>query len=464
MAAIQIAGAAVATYLVVAQERHQSYVAFDAKLGEQAAVLRSLIDAPEERNQAIEFHKEFLAVSKSDRFLITDAKGEVIGSSDEAPTIRHLPQEPRSVVDLRMGDTAYRALILQKVTVVDPETAPTPASPAITLIFAAPVSPVEAHIWRVASQAVEACLTLLVAVTAVSAWALTRSLQPLRDLASDAEKIDVDHWALPELEESRRYSELRPLAEAIEGLISRLRGAFDRERQFFGDAAHEMKSSVAIVRSTLQFALQTDRSAGEYKEELQGAFADTARLQDLVASMLNLARIESNTRFPTQTTDSLTEVHAEIRRVIMRLRPLAIPKRIQIDIEATQREVWVGISGNDLLTILSNLVENAIQYSDLGKHILIGVGSDSGRCEISVSDAGCGIAPSALPYIFDRFYRGDASRARATGGFGLGLSIAKALVLRANGTISVQSEQGGGSTFSIVLPIPGPNSMPQSLA
>jgi signal transduction histidine kinase len=102
--------------------------------------------------------------------------------------------------------------------------------------------------------------------------------------------------------------------------------------------------------------------------------------------------------------------------------------------------------------VLSNLVENAILYSDPGKRVIIRIRTDSGLCNLSVSDEGCGITQSALPHIFKRFYRGDASRSRATGGVGLGLSIAKALVLRVNGTISVQSEQGKGSVFSIVLP------------
>lgn len=138
--------------------------------------------------------------------------------------------------------------------------------------------------------------------------------------------------------------------------------------------------------------------------------------------------------------------------MIDRLRPLDLRRNIRVEIDADRQEAWVGMSEEDLLTVLSNLVENAILYSDRGKQVTIGIRTDSGCCSISVGDEGCGIAPAALQYIFDRFYRGDASRSRATGGVGLGLSIAKALVHRANESISVQSEPGEGSLFTILLP------------
>ena len=453
IAAIQIAGAGMATYLVVQHERHQSYIVFDANLGEQAAEVRSLVEAPDDPSDAMIFHDEFLALRKGDRFLVRDGHGKRIGGSDDWLPAGPLPQEMHSVVPMRIGETEYRALILQKLPVVDTERQPAPASPTITLIYAAPVAPVETHIRHVEIQAIEACLALLAAAMLVSAWALTRGLRPLRDLASDAERIDVDRWTLPQLDASRQYSELKPLADSLAELVDRLHAAFDRERQFFGDAAHEMKSSVAIVRSTLQFALQTDRNAADYRRELQDALADTARLQALVANMLDLARIESIARVDSVRDSVETEVHAEVQRVIDRMRPLSIQKGVRLEIDADQQEAWVRMSAEDLLTVLSNLVENAIQYSDAGTHVAIAIRAANGLCQITVSDQGCGIAASALPHIFDRFYRGDASRSRATGGFGLGLSIAKALILRANGTISVQSEPGDGTSFTITLPM-----------
>ncbi len=454
VAAIQIIGAGVATYLVVEHERHQSYVAFDASLGEQAAVLRSLVEAPEEANDAIVFHKEFMALPKDDRFLLTDAKGEKIDGSEGWQAPRLLPLAPRSVVSLQVGGIQYRALLLQKLPVVDPEAEPTPSSPTLNLLYAAPTAPVEAHIDRVKIQSIMACLALLAASTAISAWALTRALRPLRNLATGAERIDVGQWKLSELDESRRFSELKPLADALAGLVDRLHAAFDRERQFFGDAAHEMKSSVAIVRSTLQFALQTKRSAADYQMELQDALVDTERLQDLVAGMLDLARIESIASVSARSEPSATEVHADVQRAIDRLRPLAVERNIRVEMDSDRKEAWVWMPEEDLLTVLSNLVENAILYSDRGKPVSITVRTGTDGCQISVSDQGCGVSQSALPHIFDRFYRCDSSRARATGGIGLGLSITKALVVRAGGTISVRSEQGKGSVFTVILARP----------
>lgn len=451
IATIQIAGASLATYLVVVHERRQAYIAFDANLGEEAAVLRSLLEAPEEANDAIVFHREFLALPKDDRFLITDAGGQRVAGS-LGFSLGALPRESRSVVNVRLGAASYRALILQNLPVVDSEPELPPALPTITLIYASSTAPVEAHIRRVTLQAILACLALLAVSTLISAWALSRGLRPLRHLASSAAKIDVDRWTLSDLEESQRFSELRPLANALMSLVDRLHIVFDRERQFFGDAAHEMKSSVAIVSSTLQYALQAERSAADYRVELEGALADTRRLQDLVVNMLDLARVESISSDGSSAEIAIAEVHAEAQRVIERLRPIAAQKDIQIEIDAERHDAWVRISEEDLLTVLSNLIENSIQYSYPGKRVTVKIRAGGGDCSVSVSDEGRGISATDLPHIFDRFYRGDVSRSRATGGVGLGLSIAKALILRANGTIDVRSELGKGTTFTIVLP------------
>ena len=451
VAAIQIVGSGLATYLVVTHEQHQSYIAFDARLGEQAEALHSLVEAPEDGVSSFLFHREFMALPQENRYSITDSAGRRIASSKGWPKLKSLPVGERRVVDVNVEGIEYRALILSELAVMDSENGAASGLPTITLVYAAPIAPVEAHIRSVEMQSVSACLALLLTSMLMTAWALDRGLRPLRHLASNAEEIDVGRWTVADFEQSRHLSELRPLAESLTNLVDRLHAAFDREGQFFADAAHEMKSSIAIVCSTLQFALQAERTASDYRVELIGALEDTDRLQALVGSMFDLARIESNRS--SSDSSAGAEVHAQVQRAMKHLQPLARQKGVHILTQAGESEVWVGIPEEDLFTVLANLVENAIVYSDTAKTVTISVSADEEKCRVIVADQGCGMAQATLPHIYERFYRVDVSRARATGGVGLGLSIVRALVLRAGGTISVQSELGEGSVFEVALPI-----------
>ena len=450
--AIQVLAAILATYLVVVHDRRESYIAFDAGLSEQAAVLRSLIEAPDDdRGETFTFHREFLSLPRGARYFIADAGKKSIATSPGWSPPQPLPGQDRNIVEFSSGSTRYRALVLRRVPMEDSEFEGGPV-PRLTLVYAAPVAPVELHIQNVEYRAFGACLALLGVVTAITASAITRGLRPVRDLASNAARIDVNQWTLPEIEKSRQVPELAALAAALGNLVDRLHAAFERERQFFGDAAHELKSSVAIIRSTLQLSLQADRTAAEYKAGLESALADTNRLQNLVVSMLNLARIESG-ETELRSEPAAAEANAQAQQVAQRLRPLAEEKGVAIVLEETPREAWVSISDEDLFAILSNLVENAIHHSGEGQRITVSLLAAKDVCSISVIDKGSGIAQAVLPHIFDRFVRGDQSRSRSSGGAGLGLSIARALVVRAKGSISVQSESGKGTTFSVVLPL-----------
>jgi len=449
--AVQLMVVATAIYLVVAHERSQSYITFDANLGEKAAVLHSLVEAPEEDADTFLFHKEFMTVHPDALYYIVDSKGRKIAGSPGWGGPQALPSSSRSIIEITLGRVRFRGIALQRFPLVEREFRGA-SSPTLTLLYAAPIAPVEAHIHSVEMQSIGAGLALLIVLTIVSGWAVTQGLSPLRQLASSAASIDVGRWTLAEVESSRRVSELAPVATALISLVGRLREAFERERQFFGDAAHEMKSSIAIVRSTLQLALQAKRTALEYRRGLEEALEDTGRLQDLVTSMLDLARIERSPSNEVYAEESTTEANSQAHRVIRRFNPLAEQKGVRIALETAPEEAWVRMSDNDLLTVLSNLVENAIHYSSAGQQITIRVRSGAGICTVSVIDEGCGISEAALPHVFDRFYRSDDSRSRATGGTGLGLSITRALVRRADGSISVVSDYGHGSVFSIVLP------------
>ena len=452
-ALIQCAGALIATCLVVEHERRQAYRALDATLGEQAAAVRALLEAPEGVRTTIRFHKEFLTLPAGDRYLIIGPQNNVLGGSQGWYPGMEFSDASRSTADIEVMGRSYRALVLRHLAVVEPETNPSGPSPSVTIVYATLTEPVEKHIRRVQIDAVEACLVLLIVGAFLSSWALDVGLKPLLDLAHDAECIDVGHWTLPRLAASQRFVELKPLADALQGLVSRLSGAFERERQFFGDAAHELKSSVAIVRSTLQFALQSSRSTLEYEEELQNALHDTSRVQDLVRRMLDLARIESLRTAVEATEQDRSEAYSVCQRVVDSFTPLAVKAGVLIHFIPEQYDAWVAMKEEDLFNVLVNLIENSLAHVECGDVISIRIRYSAGDAELLVADTGCGIAEDARPHIFDRFYRGDRSRSRDTGGVGLGLSIVKALILRAGGTIEFAPGGQGGSIFRISLPL-----------
>jgi signal transduction histidine kinase len=245
--------------------------------------------------------------------------------------------------------------------------------------------------------------------------------------------------------------ELAPLSLALTRLVERLRMAFQREQQFSADAAHEMKTAIAIVKSTLQLALERPGGAAEYRLGIERALEDTERMQELAIGLLQLAKIEGLAS-RGKVADSVGDVLEAVRDVEREVAPLLASRKMQLRIHAPKDAVSAGISTEDLLIILKNLVENAIHYSEDESPIDVTIEARDQLCCLTVKDTGRGIAADALPHIFERFYRGDQSRSRGSGGVGLGLAIIYAIVQRAGGSVTAESSPGEGSTFRVQLP------------
>jgi signal transduction histidine kinase len=452
VALIQIAGAAIGTDLVVRHEREQSYKVFDASLGEHAAILQTLVDSSEQDGWALRLHRELLVLPPDARYRLVDATGRVIDASTGWSAPPATPSGNRRLIEFQSGGEHYRALMLSDLSIFDPEPEEHHTPPTFSVLYAIPTTATERHIQKIAIKSMLAGLLLLLPAMFASAWAVRRGLEPLRQLAGRAAEIDSGHWTFAGLDESERVAELVPLAAALKHLIERLHAAFERERSFFADAAHEMKTSVAIVGSTLQLALESDRTAAEYRDELKSALADTNRMQTLVASMLELVRMEANSALPTSTPANSCEVGAQLQQAVRSLDPVAAQAGIRVVIQPLASPAWIAMPDDHLQLALTNLLENAIKYSQPGQVVNLTITTTAQECTIDVQDHGCGISAQALPHIFERFYRSDESRTRATGGNGLGLSIARAVVQKAGGSISATSTVGLGSSFTITMP------------
>jgi signal transduction histidine kinase len=296
-------------------------------------------------------------------------------------------------------------------------------------------------------------LILLLGASVLAAWGIRRGLQPLRDLATQAEAISVHNWDLHLPADRAMASELTPLAGAISRVLERLQQSFRQQRDFTNDAAHELKTSVAILKSTLQSLLQKPRAEQEYRSGLGRSLEDCERLEDLLERMLRLARIEERSDRSVVQELGVTDLTSTCEAAIARMQRMAEAGDVKLELVASAPiQLWAD--PKDLELIWVNLLENAVQYSPPGASVVLRTQAlSTSSALVSVEDCGPGVSPSELPHIFERFRRGDPSRARATGGFGLGLAICKALVEAYGGTIEAANRNGRGAEIRVQLPV-----------
>jgi signal transduction histidine kinase len=244
--------------------------------------------------------------------------------------------------------------------------------------------------------------------------------------------------------------ELAPLAGAIETVLQGLERSFVQQRQFVSDAAHELKTAVAVVKSSLQLLAMKRRTVQEYEVGLERAYLDCERMEEIVARMLTLARVEREGG--SQAELYVTDMVRTVEIVVEELETMAAVKKVRLAVSA-DAAVSVKVDAEELRLLCSNLILNAIQHSPAGSEVRVTVRSQGLTAELCIEDHGSGIAPEALPHVFDRFYRGDQSRSRNTGGTGLGLAICKAIVSRSGGEIRIASVVDAGTIVTVRLPV-----------
>ncbi len=281
----------------------------------------------------------------------------------------------------------------------------------------------------------------------VGRWLVIRALRPIQDISNAAVKI-----AEGDLKERIRTrdtdSELGQLTEVLNTTFARLESSFAQQARFTADAAHELRTPVSIVLTHTQSALQTPGGLEEHRESFAACQRAAQRMRALIESLLQLARLDSGERSMKPAHLDLAERTADC---VDLLRPIADARGItlHLDLRATPIQGDAG----EIDQIVTNLVANAIHHNVDQGEVRVATRVEPDAAVLEVSDKGPGIAAQHLPHLFDRFYRADASRSRASGGAGLGLAIVKAAVVAHHGTLSVQSELGHGSAFTVRFPL-----------
>jgi len=242
--------------------------------------------------------------------------------------------------------------------------------------------------------------------------------------------------------------EIKQLADEFDAMLDRLDQAFRQQSRFVADAAHELRSPLAVMRTNIEI-VQMDQQATlvDYQETVTVLEEMLDRLEQLVNSLLLLARQEY------EMVEDDVPLLSLLEELVADLTPLAEKQQITLRLHGDGEPIVRGDSVL-LARAFSNLIENGIRYNRPGGFVEIMVGEASSQAVVSITDNGLGIPADQQTQIFDRFYRLDFSRSRQKGGAGLGLSIVAHIVQLHNGRITLQSSPGTGSAFTLYLPIP----------
>lgn len=242
------------------------------------------------------------------------------------------------------------------------------------------------------------------------------------------------------------------LARTLNAMLGRLERAFHRQRQFTDDASHELRSPLAVIEAEATLALRRERVAEDYRESLAIIAEESASMNRLIDQLLTLARGDAGEEAIDYRQIDLTNLITETVNV---MQPLAEEEKLKLVALPLERgDLGIRVTGDEtqLRRVLTNLVENAICHTEPGGEITVSAEQQESTIEWRVKDTGCGISEDHLPHIFERFYRADTTRSRRSGGSGLGLAISRQIIEAHHGTIVVESELNGGTTFTIQLP------------
>ena len=293
---------------------------------------------------------------------------------------------------------------------------------------------------------------LILLACIVATWVVvSRALEPLEAIAGTAEHI-ASTGDIGVSVSRRGTSEIAALGQAFDRMVERLRHLLQTQRQLLADTSHELRNPLTVIRTDLDL-LGRDLDPETRQEVAAEAQEEAARMSRLVSDILFLAREEIAARGPLE----FVRLDDLVTDVVERLRQVAPEHEIVLaGLDA------VGVLGEPdrLRQMVANLVENAARYTPAGGRVTVSVkaaGTDWALVEIA--DNGIGIPAEHLPRIFDRFYRVDPARGRATGGTGLGLSIVKLVAESHGGSVSVESTPGQGSRFTVRLPAQQPDGL-----
>lgn len=308
--------------------------------------------------------------------------------------------------------------------------------------------------------------TIIILLSSVCTYFLTKkALTPLQKLTSEVSQIQAQNLST-QLAVPNSKDEIAQLTSSFNEMLTRLDNAFSTQKQFSANAAHELRTPLAVLQTNLEvFEKKQEPEMVEYQQLFTMIKEQTARLSQLVGTLLDMTNLKSVPRTDHVSLEELVD------EVFCDLDPVAEKAGISIHFDDSSSQDWHtdvhtpdasalnnnirNITGSYVLLYRAvyNLVENAIKYNRPNGSVTVSVKEKNGQAMILVKDTGIGISPENQKKIFDPFFRVDKSRSRAMGGAGLGLALVDSIAKEHRGTVKVLESSSAGSTIVLMLPV-----------
>jgi signal transduction histidine kinase len=433
-------------------ERHHQLRTFDIMLrGRADSLLGAVQDAEDEADNVL-INPQAIDLERQDLWEVSEPSGRVLGRSDRWNAMRKgdFGASGRGR-DFTLQGTRYRGLVIRGVRQIDQDDKSPGIARPVIIYYAASLRPVTSALKDAARFLLLSNSLVLLLTGGALLLLLRRGLAPLEELGHAAAAITPERWQFQAPASASRVRELAALAAALDSAMTRLEQSFRQQQAFVHNAAHELKTAVTIIKSSLQVITSRPRKADEYAAGLETCLGDCGRMEELVHRMLLLALFEQG-RAGAMGEATATDLSARTREAVGQMEQFAELEGVSLRLEVST-PAPVRLTAEACDTLVTNLVMNALQHTGAGGIVRVSLKASDGMVILQIEDTGTGIGSEQLRHIFERFYRGDPSRSRKTGGVGLGLAISKAIVDSCAGVIEIHSEPGLGTRVSVRLPL-----------